>query len=115
MLGHFRLFIGVFLLLVNASLSAKTQMEDELWKENYHHNRITNPSTALEMLEEVYLTIDPSAERIYIATRIHGFVTRRSQTYVHQTSNESKNPYEKVETLVLQSMDIDDEGKKKKH
>lgn len=114
MLGHFRLFIGVFLLLVNASLSAKTQMEDELWKENYHHNRITNPSTALEMLEEVYLTIDPSAERIYIATRIHGFVTRRSQIYVHQTSNESKNPYEKVETLVLQSMDIDDEGKKEK-
>ena len=89
-------------------------MEDEVWKEYYHHNRITDPSTALEMLKEVYSTIDPSAERIYIATRIHGFVTRRSQTYVHQTSNESKNPYEKVETLVLQSMDIDDEGKKEK-
>jgi diguanylate cyclase (GGDEF)-like protein len=114
MLGNFRLFIGVFLLLLNTSLSAKTQMEDEVWKEYYHHNRITDPSTALEMLKEVYSTIDPSAERIYIATRIHGFVTRRSQTYVHQTSNESKNPYEKVETLVLQSMDIDDEGKKEK-
>lgn len=112
MLGHFRLFISVFLLLVNTSLSAKTQMEDEVWKEHYHHNRITDPSAALEMLKEVYSTIDPSAERIYIATRIHGFVTRRSQTYDHQTSSESKNPYEKIETLVLESMDLDDEGKK---
>lgn len=113
MLGHFRLFISVFLLLVNTSLSAKTQMEDEVWKENYHHNRITNPNTALEMLEEVYSTIDPSAERIYVATRIHGFVTRRGQEYDHKTSSESKNTYEKIEALVLQSMDLNDEGRQR--
>ncbi|MGR6834717.1 tetratricopeptide repeat-containing diguanylate cyclase [Aliivibrio wodanis] len=113
MLGHFKLLISIFLLLVNTSLSAKTQMEDEEWQKQYHHNRIASPQTALAMLEDVYSTIDPSAERIYVATRIHGFVTRRGRIYHHHTVADSKNPYEKVEFLILTSMDLDDEGKGK--
>ncbi|WP_242509749.1 tetratricopeptide repeat protein [Aliivibrio finisterrensis] len=113
MLRKFGLLISG-LLLINFSLSAKTQMEDEEWQKQYHHNRVASPHSALAMLKEVYLTISPSAERIYVATRIHGFVTRRGDSYTHQTSEHSKNPYEKLEWLILKSMDLDDKGEQEK-
>ena len=114
MLGKFGCLISSFFLLISFSLSANTQMEDNEWQKRYHHNRIESPDTALAMLEEVYSTIEPSTERIYVATRIHGFVTRRGHTYQHRTVEKSQNPYEKAEFLLLTSMDLSDKGKEKK-
>lgn len=114
MLGHFRLLVGAFLLLISTYLSATSVMEDEEWQQKYHHNRVYSPEKALAMLQRAYDTIDPSAERIYIASRIHGFVTRRGNNYRHKTSNKSLNPYEQVEYFSLMAMDHDDRGEYQK-
>ena len=40
-------------------------------------------------------------------------MTRRGRIYHHHTAADSQNPYEKVEFLILTSMDLDDDGKGK--
>lgn len=110
MLGQFQRLIGIFLLLFSTYLSATSVMEGEEWQKQYHHHRIASPEKALAMLQSAYDTIDPSAERIYIATRIHGFVTRRDHNYHHKTSENSLNPYEQIEYFALMAMDHDDNG-----
>ncbi|OCH24160.1 GGDEF domain-containing protein [Aliivibrio sp. 1S128] len=89
-------------------------MSEESWQKQYHHYRIQDQSKALSMLNDVYSSLPPSAERIYTAARIHGFVTRRGDIYSHQTNNYSTDLYENIEHLILKSMDLEDEGQYEK-
>lgn len=114
MLGQFRFIISSLLLLISFVSSASSVMSEEAWQKQYHQYRIQDQNRALSMLNDVYSSLPPSAERIYTATRIHGFVTRRGDTYLHQTNNYSADLYENIEHLILKAMDLEDEGKYKK-
>ncbi len=114
MLGQFRLIISSLLLLISSASSAGSVMSEEAWKKQYHQYRIQDQNKALSMLNDVYSSLPPSAERIYTATRIHGFVTRRGDTYSHKTNNYSAKLYENIEHLILKSMDLEDKGQYEK-
>lgn len=85
-------------------------MSIESWQKEYHQYRIKDEDKALAMLNDVYSSLQPSAEKVYTAARIHGFVTRRGDTYTHQTNNSSDNIYENIEYLILMSMSLEDKG-----
>lgn len=114
MLGQFRFVISSILLLISFSSSANSIMALESWQKQYHQYRIENPDKALSMLYDVYSSLEPSTERIYTATRIHGFVTRRGDDYHHRTTASSSNIYSSIEYFILLSMDLEDKGDYKK-
>ncbi|MUJ18989.1 tetratricopeptide repeat protein [Aliivibrio fischeri] len=110
MLGYFHFIIGCFFFLISFNSSATSVMSSESWQEEYHLNRIENPNKALSMLNNVYSSLPPSAERIFTATRIHGFVTRRGNEYTSPLKNNTTNIYDHIESLILLSMDLEDNG-----
>lgn len=110
MLGYFRCLLSYVILLFSTNTFADSLMSSETWKKEYHFNRIENPDNALSMLNQLYTSLPPSTERIFVATRIHGFVTRRDESYYFPTSHHPSNPYEGIESLVLLSMDLEDKG-----
>ncbi|MGF1904099.1 diguanylate cyclase [Aliivibrio salmonicida] len=95
-------------LMVSFSSYAISIMASDSWKKDYHQARIQDPNLALIMLEDVYNGLEPSAERVYVAVRMHGFITRRGGEY--PLPSPTANPYSQVEYAIVKAMNLEDQA-----
>lgn len=65
------------------SISLTTSAQDDLsnWEAAYHEVLAQDEQRALAMLQDRYNALPPGIEKLYISSKIHGYMTLRGQPY----------------------------------
>jgi len=71
------------LTLVTLLLSPMTLAQDDLasWEQAYNQVLASDEQRALAMLQDRYNALSPSIEKLYVSSKIHGFMILRGQPY----------------------------------
>ncbi|MGY3569682.1 diguanylate cyclase [Vibrio paucivorans] len=98
MLSHFKIAIASFTLLSSFSVTAA---ESGNW-ESIYTNKLKNndESGALQMLQSRYASLPPSAEKLYVSSKIHGFMTLRGQPFHGSASIRNSDYAEQEHTFI---------------
>ncbi len=67
------------LLSISPNISAQDDLKS--WEDAYHEVLAQNEQRALSMLQDRYNALSPGIEKLYISSKIHGYMTLRGQPY----------------------------------
>lgn len=97
------------LTLVTLLLSPMTLAQDDLasWEQAYNQVLASDEQRALAMLQDRYNALPPSIEKLYVSSKIHGFMILRGQPY-HGNQIPHQEEYSRLEQTFISALNSEE-------
>lgn len=93
---------------LSISLSAYALSDITQWEEAYADALVENKQRALSLLRDRYNALPPGVEKLYISSKIHGFMLLNGQPY-HGNQHLFENKYSKQEQLLIEALNSEEQ------